>query len=70
MFITALFSLIILIVCVALMSISIILKKGGTFPSMHISDSVALKSRGIYCAATQDRMAAREKNIYECIEIK
>jgi signal-transduction protein with cAMP-binding, CBS, and nucleotidyltransferase domain len=52
------------------MSISIILKKGGTFPSMHISNNTALKSRGIHCAATQDRMTAEKKNIYERIEIK
>jgi hypothetical protein len=63
MFITALFSLIILTVCVALMSIGIILKKGGTFPDTHIDGNAALRNRGIHCAVTQDRMAAKKKTL-------
>ncbi|MDR1407684.1 MAG: hypothetical protein LBJ23_06535 [Tannerella sp.] len=70
MFETALFSLIILIVSVALMSVRILLKKGGTFPNTHVGNSAALKSKGIHCAATQDWMAIRKKNIFERIEIE
>jgi signal-transduction protein with cAMP-binding, CBS, and nucleotidyltransferase domain len=69
MFVTALFSLVILIVCVALMSIRVILKKGGTFPNTHISSNIALKNKGIHCMLTQDRMAVKKKNIFEHIDI-
>jgi len=69
MFVTALFSLAILIVCVALMSIRIILKKEGTFPNTHISHNIALKSKGIHCMITQDRMAVEKKTIFEHIDI-
>ncbi|MDD2381274.1 MAG: hypothetical protein WCY58_11015 [Mariniphaga sp.] len=34
----------------------ILLKKGGKFPNTHVSGNKSLKSQGISCAQTQDRM--------------
>ena len=69
MFVIALFSFVILGACVALMSIGIVLKKGGTFPSAHVSDNTMLKNKGIHCAMTQDRIEVKKKNIFDYIEI-
>ncbi|MDR1780487.1 MAG: hypothetical protein LBR50_07135 [Tannerella sp.] len=65
MFLTALISLIILAFCIVLMSVGIILKKGGKFPGGHVGDIPALREKGIHCAATQDRMAAAQKTLFE-----
>ncbi|MBQ3914516.1 MAG: hypothetical protein II692_03940 [Paludibacteraceae bacterium] len=50
-----------LIVAFVLLSVRVILKKNGRFRSMHISDSKAMRERGIGCVQSQDRQARREK---------
>lgn len=40
-----------------LLSVRIICKKNGTFSSQHISESKAMRRRGIHCATSQDREA-------------
>lgn len=42
------------------MAIRILVKKGGKFPNTHISGNKYLKSQGIYCSQTQDKLAQRE----------
>jgi len=41
-------------VSVALLSVGILLKKGGRFPNLHVSGNKALRQKGIHCAQTQD----------------
>ena len=50
-----------LLLAVVLMSVRVILKKNGRFRSMHISDSRAMRERGIGCVQSQDREARRPK---------
>ena len=50
-----------LIAAFMLLSVRVILKKNGRFLSMHISDSKAMRERGIGCVQSQDRQARREK---------
>jgi hypothetical protein len=50
-----------LIAAFVLLSVRVILKKNGRFRSMHISDSKAMRERGIGCVQSQDRQARREK---------
>ena len=50
-----------LIAAFGLLSVRVILKKNGRFRSMHISDSKAMRERGIGCVQSQDRQARREK---------
>lgn len=50
-------SVLIIAICVALMSIKLILRRNGKFSSQHIHDNVALRKRGICCAIEQDRQA-------------
>lgn len=38
------------------LSISLLVKKGGRFPEIHIGKNKAMKSRGIHCANTTDRL--------------
>jgi hypothetical protein len=56
-------TLIILTVCVGLLSVSILLKKNGTFPPMHIGGNPALRKRGIQCAGTQHEEHLSRKNL-------
>lgn len=51
-----------LIAAFVLLSVRVILKKNGRFRSMHISDSKAMRERGIGCVQSQDRQARRENH--------
>ena len=51
-----------LLLAVALLSVRVILKKNGRFRSMHISDSRAMRERGIGCVQSQDREARRPQS--------
>ena len=42
------------------MAIRILLKKGGKFPNTHVGGNPKLKSEGVHCATTQDKIAQRE----------
>ena len=50
-----------LLAAMLLLSVRVIVKKNGHFRSMHISDSKAMRERGIGCVQSQDRQARREK---------
>lgn len=65
---TLLFTVIILVICVVLLSVKVLLKKGGRFPNTHIDGNRALGKKGIHCARTQDREEARRKNLYDKME--
>ena len=61
-------SVIILLICFALMCVKIIFKKNGQFPNTHVGGNPALKKKGIKCAQTQDREAGLEINLFERIQ--
>lgn len=52
------FLLAIILVAVAVigLAISIIVKKDGEFPELHIGKNDKLKEKGITCATSQDKM--------------
>jgi hypothetical protein len=52
-----LFSVLIIAICMALLSVKLIVKKHGSFSSQHIHDNAALRSKGIHCVVDQDREA-------------
>ena len=60
MFISLLFSVLIIAIAMAFLLIRVLAKPDGTMKSMHIHDSEAMKQRGIHCVMDQDR-EAREK---------
>ena len=47
----------------ALLAITIIIKKNGRFPNTHVSGTKALRKRGIKCAQSQDRDARKENHM-------
>jgi len=61
---TLLITVLIIAICVALLSVKVILKKKGEFTSMHIHDSKAMKDRGIHCVMDQDREARAKNKAY------
>ena len=65
---TLLITLIILAICILLMSVKILFKKGGRFPNIHIDGNRALAKKGIFCARTMHRIAVRKKGLYDILE--
>lgn len=65
---TILITVIILVICVVLLSVKVLLKKGGRFPNTHIESNAALRDKGICCAKTQDKRDSMQKNLYERIK--
>ena len=64
---TLLFTVIILVISVVLLSIKVLLKKGGRFPNTHIEGNKALGKKGIFCAKTM----VKQKGLYDIMnEIK
>jgi len=58
---TLIISVLIIAICLALLSIKVIVKKNGRFSSQHIHDNPGLRRQGIHCVIDQDReMAAQQ----------
>ena len=50
---------ILLLAAVALLSVSILLKKNGRFPNIHVGKNPAMRKRGIGCVESQDAQAQK-----------
>lgn len=61
MIISFLLCVLIIAISIILLSVTILIKKNGKFPSTHIHDNEALKRQGIDCAITQDREARKKE---------
>lgn len=48
-------TMLIVAICIALLSIKMLIQKNGKFPNIHISGSKAMRDRGIGCVQSQDR---------------
>ena len=55
-----LITLLLIAVGMVLMSVTIIIKKGGRFPNTHVCGNKHLRRKGISSAQTQDKQAQRE----------
>lgn len=63
---TLLFSVLIIAIAAILLGVKVIFRKGGSFSSMHIHDSQAMRDRGIHCVIDQDReMRAKRPAVSE-----
>ena len=60
MFKTLLYTLLIIAISIALLSITIIIKKNGKFPNTHVGGNKHMRKRGIKCVQSQDREARKE----------
>lgn len=57
---TLLLTLLIIAISFALLAITIIIKKNGRFPNIHIGGNKHMRKRGIKCAQSQDKDARRD----------
>ena len=57
---TLLFTLIIVAVSIAFLSIKLLVKKNGRFPNTHIGHNAAMRKRGITCVQSMDQMERKE----------
>ena len=48
-----------LLAAVALLSVSILIKKNGRFPNIHVGRNPAMRKRGIGCVESQDAQAQK-----------
>lgn len=55
-----LLSIVLMAVVALLFSVTIIFKKNGKFPSLHIGGNKEMVKRGISCATSQDREARKK----------
>ncbi len=55
-----LLSIVLVGIVFVLMSISMLIKKNGKFPNMHIGSNKEMQKRGISCATSQDKMARKD----------
>ena len=60
MFKTIILTLLIIAISFALLAITIIVKKNGKFPNIHIGGNREMRKRGIRCAQSQDRDARKD----------
>ena len=61
---TILITMLIIAISVVLLSLNLIIKKNGRFPSMHIHDSEDMKKRDISCVIDQDKDARSKNKFY------
>ncbi|MGV8963956.1 MAG: hypothetical protein ACOH2V_11345 [Candidatus Saccharimonadaceae bacterium] len=54
---TIIISIVLLAIAIMLMGVRVFFIKNGTFPNTHISNSPAMKERGISCATSQEKYA-------------
>jgi hypothetical protein len=62
--VTLLFTTLIVLISVFLLTFRILLVKGGKFPNIHIGGSRAMRDRGVHCATTQDRNAQKKSGFH------
>lgn len=55
----------IILICFVFLAIRVIFKKNGTFPKTHVSQSKAMRDRGIHCVQTQDFEERTRKGLYD-----
>lgn len=57
---TFLIVVVMLLAAVVLLSVSIIIKKNGKFPNIHVGSNPAMRKRHIGCVESQHREAQKE----------
>ncbi len=69
MFETILITLLIVAISFLLLSVKMLLVKGGKFPNGHVSNNPKLKKYGVGCAQSQDREARnKQKFSFDTLE--
>lgn len=61
---TLLLSVLIIAICMALLSVKVLVRKNGKFSSQHVHDNPGLRKKGIHCVIDQDREARAAGKAY------
>ena len=69
MFVTLLYTLLIIAISLLLLGVRVLFKKDGEFQSQHISGNAYLKEKGIHCVIDQDKEARTRNKAYKTIII-
>ena len=64
MFVTLLFTLLIIAIAMLLLGVRVLFKKDGEFQSQHVSDNAYLKEKGIHCVIEQDKESRMKNKAY------
>ena len=64
MFVTLLFTLLIIAIAMLLLGVRVLFEKDGEFQSQHVSDNAYLKEKGIHCVIEQDKEARMKNKAY------
>ena len=64
MFVSLLYTLLIIAISLLLLGVRVLFKKDGEFQSQHISDNAYLKEKGIHCVIDQDKEARTRNKAY------
>ena len=64
MFVTLLYTLLIIAISLLLLGVRVLFKKDGEFQSQHISENAYLKEKGIHCVIDQDKEARTRNKAY------
>ena len=57
---TFLFTLLIIAISIVLLAITILIKKNGRFPNLHVGGNKHMRERDIKCVQSQDRDARKD----------
>ena len=60
----------ILLISFVFLAIKVLFVKNGTFPKTHVSQSKAMRDRGIHCVQTQDYEERHRKGLYNDDDLK
>ena len=62
---TILISVGILLISFVFLAIKVLFVKNGTFPKTHVSQSKAMRERGVHCVQTQDYEERHRQGLYK-----
>lgn len=62
---TLILSFAILLICFVFLAVKVLFVKKGTFPKTHVSQSKAMRDRGIHCVQAQDYEERHRKGLYD-----
>jgi hypothetical protein len=62
---TIIISVGILLISFVFLAIKVLFVKNGTFPKTHVSQSKALREKGVHCVQTQDYEERHKQGLYK-----
>lgn len=67
-YVVLIFTFLLLTFAILALSVKILFKRGGKFPSGHIGHSKAMRDRGITCSVSTDARDRNKKNLNDILK--